>query len=78
VTVGDEGEAISARAARDVGKRTTVTRTVKRGWRRIVLRQSATALAPGTYVVTATAVTADNRASAATKVKFWVLAARSR
>lgn len=73
VTVGEEGEAMSARAARGTRGRVAVTRRLKAGRRRIVLRQSATTLAPGTYVAAVTAVTADHRATAPIKAKFWVL-----
>ena len=77
-TVGDEGEAVVAAAAlRSQAVRShgvTLTRSLKAGRRRVVLRQAPTTFAPGTYVVTATATAADGRRSESPRVKFWVLA----
>ncbi len=73
--VGDEGEAIAARAARARSRRggLALTRRMGSGRRRFVLAQAPTTLAPGTYVATATATSADGRRSGVVKVKFWVL-----
>ncbi len=73
-SVGDEGEALSARAAAARPLRQlTVTRRLKAGRRRLVLRQAPTTFVPGTYVVTATATAPDGRRSGSPRVKFWVL-----
>ena len=73
-TVGDEGEAIGARAAAArPPRRLTVTRRLRAGRRRVVLRQAPTTFVPGTYVVTATATAPDGRRSSSPRVKFWVL-----
>jgi hypothetical protein len=73
--VGDEGEAIAARAAWARSRRSalTLTRRMGTGRHRFVLAQAPTTLAPGTYVATATATSADGRRSGVLKVKFWVL-----
>ncbi len=71
--LGDEGEAIAAGASLRPPRSATLTRRMAAGRRRFVVRQSPTALAPGTYIATATATTADGRRSTAPLVKFWVL-----
>ncbi|MDQ3675848.1 MAG: hypothetical protein M3401_03440 [Actinomycetota bacterium] len=88
LTFGDEGESVAPGAiARGKGKKAldkrkntldkrkslAVTRWLKSGRRRIVLRQAPTTLAPGTYIARVTATTADGRTSTTQKVKFRVL-----
>ena len=65
----------SARAPPRRGRcgKLTVTRRLKAGRRRVVLRQAPTTFVPGTYVVTATATAPDGRRSSSPRVKFWVL-----
>jgi hypothetical protein len=72
-SLGPEGEVVAARAQPRRLSRLAVTRRLKSGRRRIVLRQAPTTLVPGTYIATATASTADGRRSATLFVKFWVL-----
>jgi len=84
VSIRAEGEGVDEHAARgrrkpsrrgELGRRNRLTLTLplKSGRRRIVLRQSPTTFAPGTYVATARAATAGGRQSAILQVKFWVL-----
>lgn len=85
VDIGDEGQALrewtrsaSRVRAGSASRGTTrsqvlLQRRLNPGHRRVVLRQSPTALTPGTYVATLTAKTADGRVAGAGLVKFWVL-----
>jgi hypothetical protein len=73
VSVGDEGEAISARAAGGPRSAEALRRRMKSGSHEIRLQAPSTTFEPGTYVARLTATSGDGRRSETLKVKFWIL-----
>jgi hypothetical protein len=73
--VGPGGEKVAAGAARAHRVRTKLRRHARAGRSKVSLAQVAgeEALAPGTYIARASAITTDGRAAPEAVVKFWVL-----
>lgn len=78
--VGPPGTLVGPEATSARKRRLQVRRRLRRGHRRVRLAQvtDGARLAPGTYVASIAATTADGRRASAGTVKFWVLRPRKR